>query len=224
MDEEKFKVIAKQLRRPQGDQAIEVAQKMNQNNRLMNLQTIKALEVKPNDRLLEIGMGNGFFVKDIFEIQNSIQYHGCDYSEIMVDEARKNNELLVGEGRAEFLIATADKLPFDDQVFDKIFSVNTIYFWEDPEKTLAEIYRVLNTQGRLFLSLRPKSSMKHYPFVKYGFDMFTRAELSTLLSENRFMMTDYWEEEEPEMEFDGKKMKVETLIISAEKQPQLPEK
>ena len=217
MDEEKFKVIAKQLRRPQGDMALEVAKRMNQNNRLINLYTIKALEVKPNERLLEIGMGNGFFVKDIFEIQNNIQYHGCDYSEIMVEEARKNNELLVGEGRAEFLIATADKLPFEDRVFDKVFSVNTVYFWEEPEKILAEIHRVLNAEGRLFLSLRPKSSMKHYPFVKYGFDMFTRAELSVLLSENRFEMTDYWEEEEPEGDFDGQKMKIETLIVSAKK-------
>jgi hypothetical protein len=36
---------------------------MNKGNRLMNLETISQLGIVDNDKILEIGMGNGFFVK-----------------------------------------------------------------------------------------------------------------------------------------------------------------
>ena len=219
LNKDKLKIIAEQLRKPEGDLAIDVAKKMNSGNRLINLSTIEALEVKPHDRLLEIGMGNGFFVKDIFALNNSLHYCGCDYAEIMVDESLKNNEQLVKVGQAEFHVASADALPFADHIFDKVFSVNTVYFWEDPEKVLAEIHRVLSQQGKLVLALRPKASMEKYPFVKYGFDTFTKNDLTGLLSENRFSVMNYWEKEEPEQDIAGKKMKGETLIVSAKKQP-----
>lgn len=79
--------------------------------------------------------------------------------------------------------------------------------------------RLLNQQGKLVLALRPKASMEKYPFVKYGFDMFTKNDLTGLLSENRFSVMNYWEKEEPEQDIAGNKMKVETLIVSAKKQP-----
>lgn len=65
MDEEKIKTIAQQLRQPTGAFAIEVGQTMNKGNLQMNLCTIENLVLNKNNRLLEIGMGNGFFVKNI---------------------------------------------------------------------------------------------------------------------------------------------------------------
>lgn len=218
MNREKLKIIAEQLRQPQGEVAVEVAEKMNESNRLINLSTIQSLCIKPTDRILEIGMGNGFFVKDLFNPNNNIHYTGCDYSEIMVDEARKYNHHLIKDGKAEFHVAGADHLPFENNVFDKVFSVNTIYFWEDCEKVLGEIQRVLKLKGKLVLSLRPKSSMEKYPFTKHGFDLFTKTNVADLLTENRFKVIDIYENEEPEQEIAGKKMKVEILIVSAEKE------
>ena len=217
LNEDKLKIIAKQLRKPEGDVAIQVGEKMNESNRLINLSTIEALGLNPTDRILEIGMGNGFFVKDIFALHDTIHYSGCDYSEIMVDQAVKNNEQLIKAGKAEFYVAGAGQLPFENEVFDKVFSVNTIYFWESPEKELAEIGRVLKPEGQLVISLRPKSSMEKYPFVKEGFNMFTTSDLSYLLSENHFKVTDCLEKAEPEQEIGGEKMTVEILIVVAEK-------
>jgi ubiquinone/menaquinone biosynthesis C-methylase UbiE len=214
MDESILKQIAQQLKKPEGDTGVQVGTKMNSGNQIINTLAIKNLEVSQKDHVLEIGMGNGFFVKDILS-DASVRYMGCDYSEIMVEEARKiNHEFILAE-QADFLLGTADRLPFPDNTFDKILSVNTIYFWNDPEKELSEIRRVLKADGILVLGLRPKSTMQYYPFVQYGFTMFTKEEVSEILIKNGFIINSLVENEEPEQEVFGAKVKVESLIISA---------
>ncbi len=218
MDEETLKAIAGQLRQPKGEHAIQVGEKMNEGNLHINLNTIGALNLATSDNILEIGMGNGFFVKDIFNVDSTIQYKGCDFSQIMVEEACKLNEHFIKNGQVNFLLASADKLPFDNEAFDKVFSVNTIYFWDNIELILSEIHRVLKPNGQITISVRPKSVMEHYPFVKFGFTMFTKDSLTNVLSTNNFKVIDVLEKKEPEQEINGEKMTVETLLISAVKQ------
>ena len=147
MDVELLKSIARQLRQPTGEQGIQVAKKMNEGNLHMNRFTIEALHIKHFDRILEIGMANGYFVKDILK-DATVRYVGCDFSEIMVAEARTHNQSFIDSGQAEFLLANADNLPFKDESFDKVFTVNTIYFWDDPEKVLEEIKKTNGSQLR----------------------------------------------------------------------------
>ncbi len=60
--EEDWKRIASQLRCPSGEYAIETAEALNQGNGNMNLKAIDILNWKKDDRVLEIGPGNGAFV------------------------------------------------------------------------------------------------------------------------------------------------------------------
>jgi ubiquinone/menaquinone biosynthesis C-methylase UbiE len=217
MSEELYRYIAKQLRKPHGKSAIEAGEKMNVGNLIINQHTIEMLELGKNEQVLEIGMGNGFFVKDILSIDENIKYYGCDYSKIMVTQARKINKQFIKSGQAEFHLANALKLPFSNETLDKLFTINTIYFWDNPKAVLNEFRRVLVPNGKLTLALRPKSSMGKYPFVKYGFTMFTKNDITDLLTANNFNVTKYLEKEEPDREVDGVKMKVDVLIVSAEK-------
>lgn len=70
-------------------------------------------------------------------------FTGCDFSEKMVEEATKQNQKLIKTGQAKFYLANAENLPFENEVFNKVFSVNTLYFWENPALILSEIWRVL---------------------------------------------------------------------------------
>lgn len=218
MDEASLKAIAQQLRQPSGEYAIQVGEKMNEGNLHINLNTFEALDLRAGDNILEIGMGNGFFVKNILSLDDSIKYTGCDFSEIMVDEARKCNENYILNGQAKFIHADANELPFNNESFDKVFSINTIYFWEDPEIVLAGIWRVLKAKGKLTISIRPRSIMEHYPFVQYGFKTFSKDDLKELLSENNFKVVNIVEKDEPEVEINGKPTKTATLLITAEKE------
>ena len=217
MDEETSKAIAAQLRLPSGEHAIQVGERMNEGNLHINLYSIEALQLVPGDYILEIGMGNGSFVKDILCTDSSIKYTGCDFSEVMVNEARKKNENFISKGSAEFLNVDANKLPFDKNVFDKVFSVNTIYFWDQPQVVLAEIWRVLKPKGQIIISVRPKSVMQNYPFVKYGFKMFDAKDLAEILIQNNFNLLDTIEKTEPDLEINGVQTETATLIVKAEK-------
>ncbi|OUS01034.1 SAM-dependent methyltransferase [Flavobacteriales bacterium 33_180_T64] len=217
MDEKTLRTIAGQLRQPSGNYAIQVGKKMNEGNLHINLNTFKALNLTKRDHILEIGMGNGFFVENILSSDNSIKYTGCDFSEIMVVEARKQNNVFITNGQARFCKANANDLPFDSEFFDKVFSINTIYFWDNPKIVLSEIWRVLKPGGQITISVRPKSIMEHYPFVKYGFKMFTKEDLAELISKNNFKVIDILEKNEPEVEINGELIKTSTLLIKAKK-------
>jgi ubiquinone/menaquinone biosynthesis C-methylase UbiE len=194
-----------------------VGEKMNVGNAYINRYTIEALQVSRHDNILEIGMGNGFFVKDILAVDDSIKYCGCDFSAIMIEEANKMNAAFVAESRASFHLCDAAALPFEDASFNKIFTVNTLYFWDNHQATLAEISRVLQPNGQLIIAIRPKETMQHYPFVQYGFTLFSKTALTDFLSCNGFTVTSIIEKDEPPQEIGGVSMKVESLIVCAEK-------
>jgi ubiquinone/menaquinone biosynthesis C-methylase UbiE len=110
---------------------------------------LKHLNVQPaNESLLEIGMGNGFFVRNILEIDDTVSYTGLDFSVDMISESTRLNEEFIENGRAQFQLGEASNIPFPDNSFDKIFTINTIYFWEDPEKVLSEFKRVIETNRK----------------------------------------------------------------------------
>jgi ubiquinone/menaquinone biosynthesis C-methylase UbiE len=217
MDEQTQKAIASQLRQPEGEHGVQVGLKMNEGNLHINLNTISALHLQAGDHVLEIGMGNGFFVKDILSADPSIRYAGCDFSKLMVAESEKMNAEFIAAGRAGFHFASADRLPFPDHTFTKAFTVNTVYFWEDQAAVLAEFRRVLKPGGTLTIAVRPKSLMQHYPFTKHGFNLFAKEDLGDLLTRHHFQVCEIIEKEEPAQEVGGQKVTVGTLLVSGVK-------
>lgn len=218
MDEEQIKAIAAQLRKPEGEFGKQLGVRMNDSNQYINRNTITTMDPAPGDNILEIGMGNGFFVNEILSADQSIRYTGCDFSEIMVEEASRLNEAFVKTGRAQFIHGEADNLPFISGTFNKVFTVNTLYFWENSSKIFAEIRRVLEPQGQLVIGIRPRSNMAQLPFVKYGFTMFSKEELTDLLARNFFNTLNVQENVEPEQELNGEKFSMVSLIVTAVKQ------
>jgi ubiquinone/menaquinone biosynthesis C-methylase UbiE len=217
MNEEQLKAVASQLRQPQGEAGIQVGEKMNEGNAFLNMAAIKQLQLQPHDKVLEIGMGNGFFVKDILSNDPSIQYTGCDFSELMIEQAQKLNECYIQQGQAQFVLGEADELPFDNESFNKVFTVNTLYFWIHPATVLAQIKKVLKPGGLFIIAIRPKHTMELLPFVKYGFTLYSRDELTNLLAGNGFAITNIFETEEPSQMIAGVNYQMESLIVSAVK-------
>jgi len=207
------KTLAKQLRQPEGSLGIKVGENMNKGNRLMNLETIKQLEISNNDNILEIGMGNGFFVGDIVAAAQNVKYTGCDFSETMIREAIELNNSFAPN--AKFVLCDATQLPFNDGSFDKLVTVNTIYFWEDAMQILAEIRRVLKPNGIFIVTLRPKKVMDQLPVVQHGFTTYATDDIIKLLAQNDFQTLSYKESEDVEIKMDDRTVKNAFLIIKA---------
>ena len=207
------KTLAEQLRLPEGSLGIKVGENMNKGNRLMNLESIRQLDVTGNDNILEIGMGNGFFVRDILSSAHNVHYTGCDFSPTMVKEATALNQ--VYGSNAKFVLTAAENLPFGDAVFDKAFTVNTIYFWENPATTLAEIKRVLKPGGVLVVTLRPKYVMDKLPVVAYGFTTYSKERAVQLLADNKFEIVSATESEDIDIKMEDQLIANAFLVIKA---------
>jgi hypothetical protein len=70
----------------------------------------------------------------------NLKYYGLEMSELMFQGARQINRNFVSQKQAFFSLYDGNVIPFGNAAFDKIFTVNTIYFWQGPEKLLLEIY------------------------------------------------------------------------------------
>ncbi len=195
--------LAAQLKKPEGEAGKRVAENMNTSNGLINLHSIHHLHIAANDTVLEIGMGNGFFCTEVLSRHPSVKYTGCDFSELMIAEAIALNQEWIAAQRAAFYLSDAAALPFTDGAFSKVFTVNTIYFWEDPLKELAEIRRVLAPGGKVVVALRTRESMLQLPFTQYGFHLFEKEEIRSLLQQAGFTHISITEELEPPYEMKG---------------------
>jgi len=204
-----FAEAARQLRQPDGEGGIKMGLQMNKSNRLIYEMTLNFLQLKKEDAILEIGMGNGHFVKELIEKEPSIHYTGVDLSGVMVEEARRKNEGIT------FLCAAAEKMPVEDAAFNKVFAVNVLYFWDQPAVTLREIHRILKPEGELILAIRSKATMQLLPFVDNGFTLYDLETVTKLLQENGFHVAEVITAIEPEkLAADGSKLvQLENICI-----------
>jgi SAM-dependent methyltransferase len=125
--------------------------------------TIDLLKIGNNDTILEIGFGPGRSFKTISLLTSKVIY-GIDHSLEMVNMAERNNKDLIKANRLKLQIGNAVNLEFADNHFDKIFSINCIYFWENPIETIKHIKDKLKTGGLLAITIRNSTHglNKHY--------------------------------------------------------------
>lgn len=209
--------IASQLSHPQGEEGMKVAGNMHVNNSGMIQRSIDLLACQDQDTVLEIGHGNGGYVPYLLSRAAGLQYYGADISETMVKAAQEMNNELVAQGTAHFTLVNGLELPYTDQFFDKVYTVNTLYFWEDPQVQLREIYRVLKPGGRVSIGIRSRAFMEQLPFTQYGFRLYDAAAAIAQLEKAGFRISETVEEKEESMSIMGMVLEKERIIIVAEK-------
>jgi len=209
--------LAKQLRKPSGRMAKRVGKKMNESNSPLYDFALDAMQLAEGDNILEIGFGNGKFFDKIFSRKNNLKISGLDYSAEMVNEARSNNQDAISAGYLTMRYGNSDKIPFPDNNFDKVFCINVVYFWDQPEKHLQEIHRVLKPGGKFYSVLSAKETMMKLPFTKYGFARYSQDEWESILKNNHFNMSEVKKLAEPELKFGDKTYQNQSLCFIAEK-------
>ena len=73
----------------------------------------------------------------------------------MISIAERNAEEYGLSVRVEYLHSSGDKMPFDDEKFDAVFTNGSLHEWSDPKNTFNEIWRVLKKR-RESLYIGPK--------------------------------------------------------------------
>lgn len=107
------------------------------------------LQLHPNSRLLDLCCGTGNFISTL--PCRDIKISGVDFSVSMLQRAQQKHPLV------EFIHADVNKtLPFEDQIFDSVVSINALYALQNPEAILCEISRILIPEGTLVLATPKK--------------------------------------------------------------------
>ena len=74
----------------------------------------------PGDRILDIGCAKGFLVHDFRQVVSGVHVAGLEISEYAVHHA-------MDDVRPFLVIGSADDLPFPDDAFDLVVSINTVH-------------------------------------------------------------------------------------------------
>jgi ubiquinone/menaquinone biosynthesis C-methylase UbiE len=113
-------------------------------------QTIAQMELKPGDRVLDLGCGAGWATRLMARAVEGGpgMAVGQDISDEMIVRARAASTDIEN---VLFVVGAADEIPWRDEYFDKILSIESFYYYLDQEAVLREIYRVLGDGGLLFI-------------------------------------------------------------------------
>jgi SAM-dependent methyltransferase len=209
--------LGRQLRKPSGELGLKVAENMNSANNAIYDFVLSKIEMKDNDRILEIGFGNGKLISKFFEINPDLQFSAIDFSETMYAEAVVLNKGLIEAKKINISCQDAVNMSFQNDFFDKVVAINVIYFWEDIERQLQEIKRVLKKGGQFVIGYRPKSIMINLPFTQEVFKHYDPEDLQILMRENGFEII----KEETQLSaikvVDGSEVQVIDICLIAEK-------
>ncbi|WP_264552430.1 class I SAM-dependent methyltransferase [Flavobacterium sp. N2038] len=186
MKQEELQAIASQLKHPSGEKGIEMANMMHETNINMTRHSIQNLNISKGNKILELGHGNGGHLEFLFELAENLKYYGLEMSELMFQEARQINRNFVSQKQAFFSLYDGNKIPFETEFFDKIFTVNTLYFWQKPEELLSEIYRVLKPNGKFCLTFAEEDFMKTLPFTQFEFELYSTEKAQKLIEKTAF--------------------------------------
>jgi SAM-dependent methyltransferase len=91
-----------------------------------------------------------------------------------------------------------------------------IYFWEEPEIHLNEIRRVLKPGGRFYTGMRTKASMQAFPFTKYGFNLYTVDEWSSVFNNNGFNVSQTLRKNDPAFDDFEQTVQLESVFIETQ--------
>ena len=174
--------IARQLAQPSGLVGrMFTARWLNKANAKMNQLVLEQLAVVPGDRILEVGFGGGDLIERMLRTGKPEFVSGVDRSHEMVRSASKRFKEYLRNGKVELRRGEIENLPYANETFTKVCTVNTLYFWPEPAKALAECRRVLRPEGRLLICFNSKKDMEAWPIHQHGFRLYELAEVEKLL-------------------------------------------
>jgi SAM-dependent methyltransferase len=125
-------------------------------NRKRNSWAVSLLELRPDDRVLEIGFGPGLAIRELSHIAREGYVCGIDHSELMLRRATRRNADAIRRGVVDLRLASVDDLPAFDAPFDKILAVNAVLFWNEVDARLGELRGLLRPGGLIAVAHQPR--------------------------------------------------------------------
>ena len=131
---------------------------------------VKILEKRKPKRILDIATGTGDLAIMMQELQ-PLEIKGLDISEGMLSVGRKKIKDLGLENTIEFILGDSEAMPFEDDYFDAVTVAFGVRNFENVNKGLQEIKRVLKPSG-VFVIL--ETSVPEKTPYKQGYALYSK--------------------------------------------------
>ncbi|AOY74505.1 class I SAM-dependent methyltransferase [Clostridium formicaceticum] len=141
----------KECRKPTGVPGKLVVEDMNEKHFELTGWGLQKVSIEENSMILDIGCGGGRTVNRLASMTTKGKVFGIDYSMDCVNWSKEYNQELLHQGQVEILHASVEEMPFEEDKFDFIFAVETIYFWPNLLENLKEVRRVLKPSGKFII-------------------------------------------------------------------------
>ena len=116
-------------------------------------QTIRRMELKPGERVLDLGCGVGWATRIVARLvaetgEGGGQVVGLDVSDDMIGRARAASKEF---DNTLYVWGSAQKIPWQENYFNKVLSIESFYYYADQDLALNELFRVMAPKGRLYI-------------------------------------------------------------------------
>src|SRR3978361_894460 len=154
--------------------------------------TIRLMELRAGERVLDLGCGSGWATRLLARMVGEGpdgfgQVIGVEISDEMVRQARAASKDFEN---VKFVVGSAAKIPWEENFFDKVLSVESFYYYPDQERALAELFRVMARHARLFILINLYTdnpySLQWVPKLKVPVHVRSAAEYCELLQRHAF--------------------------------------
>ena len=127
-------------------------EEMEQHHISITQQTLALMGLKPGERVLDLGCGAGWATRLLAQLvaggERPGQVVGLDVSDEMVRRARGASTQC---DNVLFVVGSAQQIPWEENFFDKVLSVESFYYYGDQDRALDELFRVMAPMGELFI-------------------------------------------------------------------------
>ena len=135
--------------------------------------------------MLDIGCGGGATLKRLLKRSPEGMVYGIDISEESVVKAKNVNKQLLNK-QVFVRQGSADSLPWEDQKFDVVTAVETVYFWPNLPQCFQEVKRVLKPGGQFAIMLEVIEGDSIWTNVVEGMTVYSPEMLKDMLEQAGF--------------------------------------
>ena len=159
--------------------------------------TMRRMDLRPGERVLDLGCGSGWASRLLARLvadgpSGSGQVVGVDISDEMIRHARTDSKDF---DNIMFVVGSAAQIPWEENFFDKVLSVESFYYYPDQDRALAELFRVMAPKGRLFILINLYKdnpySLQWVPKLKVPVHVRSAEEYVELLKKHTFENVEY---------------------------------
>jgi len=167
-------------------------EKMQNHHLDITEKTLRHMDLRAGERVLDLGCGSGWATRMIARLvgdgpEGFGQVVGVDISDEMIRSKDFENVMYVW--------GSATQIPWEENFFDKMLSVESFYYYPDQDRALAELFRVMAPKGRMFILINLYTdnpySLQWVDKLKVPVQVRSAAEYVDLLRKHSFENVEY---------------------------------